>query len=128
MGLTHNFHGKKGPEFLKVWEGAFLESVLYLTSVCERSLQRGKRNIFQRGQSHFSWFFPGVKCFFPVKNSHFGRHKTNLFCPPPPLTPLVCIYLFFPFNYISYFVSSLIHYRQWSQWFLGFCMVSSFVK
>ena len=40
-------------------------------------LQGGKRNIFQRGQSHFSWFFPSVKCFFPVENSHFGTPKTN---------------------------------------------------
>ena len=36
-----------------------------------------KRNIFQRGQSHFSWSFPGMKCFFPVENSHFGRPETN---------------------------------------------------
>ena len=39
-------------------------------------VQGRKRNVFQRGQSHSS-FFPGVKCFFPVENSHFGRPKTN---------------------------------------------------
>ena len=39
--------------------------------------QGHKRNIFQRGQNHFSWFFPDVKYFFPVENSHFGRPKTN---------------------------------------------------
>ena len=39
---------------------------------------RGVRGIFfQRGQRHFSWFFPAVKCFFPVENSHFDRPKTN---------------------------------------------------
>ena len=38
-------------------------------------LQGRKRNIFQRGQSHFLDFFPGVKCFFPVENSHFGGPK-----------------------------------------------------
>ena len=41
------------------------------------SVQGRKGNIFQRGQSHFSWFFPTVKWFFPVENSHFGRPKTN---------------------------------------------------
>ena len=35
------------------------------------------RKFFWGGQSHFSWFFPGVKCFFPVENFHFGRPKTN---------------------------------------------------
>ena len=35
---------------------------------------------FSEGHSHFSWFFPGVKCFFPVANSHFGRPKTNFRC------------------------------------------------
>ena len=37
-----------------------------------------KRNIFQRGQSHFSWFFPVWNAFSPVEKSHFGRPKTNL--------------------------------------------------
>ena len=37
-----------------------------------------KKNIFQRGQSHFSQFFPaGVKCFFPVENFRIGTPKTN---------------------------------------------------
>ena len=40
-------------------------------------VQGRKRNIFQRWQSHFPDFFPGVKCFFPVENSQFGRPKTN---------------------------------------------------
>ena len=31
---------------------------------------------FSEGQSHFD-FFPGVKCFFPVENSPFGRPKLN---------------------------------------------------
>ena len=35
------------------------------------------RHIFLRGQSPFFWFFSGVKCFFQVQNSHFGRPKTN---------------------------------------------------
>ena len=39
--------------------------------------QGRNRHILLRGQSDFSWFFPGVKCFFPVENSHFGRPKTN---------------------------------------------------
>ena len=42
--------------------------------------QGRNRHVFLRGQSHFSWFFPGVKCFFPVENSHFGRPKTNFCC------------------------------------------------
>ena len=34
------------------------------------------RKIFLMGQSQFSWFFfPGMKCFFPVENFHFGRPK-----------------------------------------------------
>ena len=33
-----------------------------------------KRNIFQRGHSHFSWYEKGS---FPVENFHFGRPKTN---------------------------------------------------
>ena len=40
-------------------------------------IQGHKRNIFQRGQSHFPDFFPSVKCFFPVENSHFGRPTRN---------------------------------------------------
>ena len=41
-------------------------------------LNRGVTGIFSEGaKSFFLIFFPGVKCFFPVKNSHFGRPKTN---------------------------------------------------
>ena len=40
-------------------------------------MQGRNRKIFLRGQNHFSWFFPGVKCFFPVENFHFGWPKTN---------------------------------------------------
>ena len=32
---------------------------------------------FWGGKVIFPDFFPGVKCFFPVENSHFGRPKTN---------------------------------------------------
>ena len=32
---------------------------------------------FWGGKVIFPDFFPGVKCFFPVGNSHFGRPKTN---------------------------------------------------
>ena len=50
------------------WVGAWLET----------AIQGRNRHIFLRGQSHFPWFFfPGVKCFFPAENSHFGRPKTN---------------------------------------------------
>ena len=43
------------------------------------SVQERNRKFFLRGQRHFFWFFflPGVKCFFPVENYHFGRPKTN---------------------------------------------------
>ena len=44
------------------------------TSVTERW------NIFRGGGGGkviFPDFFPEVKCFFPVENSHFGRPKTN---------------------------------------------------
>ena len=33
--------------------------------------------IFWGGKVIFPDFFPGVKCFFPVENFHFGRPKTN---------------------------------------------------
>ena len=39
--------------------------------------QGRNRKILLRGQSHFSLFFPDVKCFFPVENFHFGWPKTN---------------------------------------------------
>ena len=39
---------------------------------------RGVRRIFFRGvKVIFSNFFPGVKCFFLLENSHFVRPKTN---------------------------------------------------
>ena len=39
---------------------------------------RGVTGIFfWGGKVIFPNFFPGVKCFFPVENSHFGRPKTN---------------------------------------------------
>ena len=41
-------------------------------------LSRGVTGIFfWGGKVIFPDFFPGVKCFFPVENSHFGRPKTN---------------------------------------------------
>ena len=43
-------------------------------------LNRGVTGIFfWGGKVNFPDFFPGVKCFFPIENSHFGRPKTN-FC------------------------------------------------
>ena len=43
-------------------------------------LSRGVTGIFfWGGKVIFPDFFPGVKCFFPVENSHFVRPKTN-FC------------------------------------------------
>ena len=33
--------------------------------------------IFWGGKVIFPYFFPGVKCFFPVENFDFGRPKTN---------------------------------------------------
>ena len=33
---------------------------------------------FWGGRVIFPDFFPGVKCFFPVENFHFGRPKTNV--------------------------------------------------
>ena len=40
---------------------------------------RGVTGIFfWGGKVIFPDYFPGVKCFFPVENSHFGRPKTNL--------------------------------------------------
>ena len=44
----------------------------------ERCMQGRNRHSILRGQSHFFLiFFPGMKCFFPVENSHFGKLKTN---------------------------------------------------
>ena len=41
-------------------------------------LVRGVTGIFfWGGKVIFPDFFPGVKCFFPVENFHFGRYKTN---------------------------------------------------
>ena len=43
--------------------------------------QRDQTGIcFWGGKVIFPDFFPGVKCFFPVENSHFGRLKTNFLC------------------------------------------------
>ena len=43
-----------------------------------RVRDRGVTGIFfWGGKVIFPDFFPGVKCFFPVENSHFGRPKTN---------------------------------------------------
>ena len=39
--------------------------------------QGRRRNIFQRGKVIFRDFFLGLKCFFPVQNSHLGRPTTN---------------------------------------------------
>ena len=39
-----------------------------------------KRNIFQRGQSQFSQFFPGMKYVFPSNIVHFDRPQTNFSC------------------------------------------------
>ena len=48
-----------------------------MTPSCSRLVYQGRnRHIFLRGQSHFPDYFPGVKCIFPVRNSHFGRPKT----------------------------------------------------
>ena len=42
------------------------------------AMHAGFRGIFFRGgKVIFVEFFPGLKCFFPVENSHFGRPKTN---------------------------------------------------
>ena len=49
----------------------------YIPLVEEVDSQRRERNIFERGQSHFPDFFPGVKYLFPVENSHFGTPKTH---------------------------------------------------
>ena len=39
--------------------------------------QERNRNIFLKGQTHFSWFFSLSEMLFPVENFHFGRPKTN---------------------------------------------------
>ena len=41
------------------------------------SNQGCNRHILLRGRSYFSSFFARRKMFFPSKNSHFGRPKTN---------------------------------------------------
>ena len=42
-----------------------------------RSQGRNRHILFWGGKVIFPGFFPGVKCFFPVENSHFGKPKTN---------------------------------------------------
>ena len=45
---------------------------------CKNKGARGVTGIFfWGGKVIFPDFFPGVKCFFPVESSHFGRPKTN---------------------------------------------------
>ena len=38
---------------------------------------RGVTGKFFWGAKSFFLFFPGLKCFFPIENVHFGRPKTN---------------------------------------------------
>ena len=81
-------------------------------------LQWRKRNIFQRGQNHISWFFTGVKCFFPGTNFHFGTPKTKrsllIFIPIPfpfevfllPVYNFPSFPLHFPFTLPLFILSS----------------------
>ena len=60
---------------------------------------------FSEGQSHFPDFFPGVKCFYPVENSHFGRKKklVSSFCTFVTFPPSIFNFppSFFPFSFFS---------------------------
>ena len=75
---------------------------------------RGVRRIsFKWGKVSFPDFFPGVQCFFPVENSHFGTPKTNFSGlksekqkkkegPPPHFSTCPSIFNFPPF--LSFFI------------------------
>ena len=57
-----------------------LQKVISSIPSCKfpKTVNRGVRGIFfRRGKDIFPDFFPNVKCFFLVENSHFGRPKTN---------------------------------------------------
>ena len=83
---------------------------------------RGVRGIFfWGGKVIFPDFFPGLKCFIPEGNSHFGRPKTNFSCfekwkekkekkkrsPPHFVTFLLPLFQFstFPFSIFLLFCS-----------------------
>ena len=51
---------------------------LFLYTIFISPFNRGVTGkIFRGGKIIFPDFLPGVKCFFPVENFHFGRPKTN---------------------------------------------------
>ena len=90
----------------------------------ERTYAQGRnRHIFLRGQSHFSWFFPGVKCFFPGRKfPSFTKVKSQKKKKksPHPLSTL----LTFPTSISNFpnFPSSLL---QFSTFLLQFSFFSS---
>ena len=59
------------------WEDKWLYSLMCPQHGIKH-MQGRKCTIFQRGKVIFpDFYFPGVKCFFSVENSHFGRPKTD---------------------------------------------------
>ena len=72
-------HAQKILTSKEIWYASWILWVVSLRKVYTSlyGFQGRNRKIFLRGQSHFSWFFPGVKCFFLVENFHFGSPKTN---------------------------------------------------
>ena len=61
---------------LKIYFQVMKLTLAHCDHIHKAYLSRGVRGIFFRGgQSHFSCFFPGVKCFFPVENSHLVDPK-----------------------------------------------------
>ena len=80
--------------------------------------QGRNRHIFLRGKVIFPDFFPCVKCFFPVENSHFGRSQFRSRSSP--------LFITFPTS-ISNFPSSLLQFSFFSHVF-PFFLASFFPK
>ena len=67
-------------------------------------INRDVRGIFFTGDKiFFPDFFPGVKCFFLVENSHFGRPRKNFLSSLSNLSPFYSPFATFPL--ISFFSS-----------------------
>ena len=62
-----------------IWTFMKFSFIIWTQCCLSTALENQGRNryIFLRGIVIFPDFFPGVKCFFPAENSHFGRPKTN---------------------------------------------------
>ena len=61
---------------LKLWIFKILYEIWGYAFIHSKGVFK-QENFSEEAKSFFLIFFPGVKCFFPVENFHFGRPKTN---------------------------------------------------